>query len=583
MRRYWGLLAVAATACAGEPYDEGDVRPGVDEITQVAAPLVSADVNHFELAFHWAPVHTQAINSNQDFIRQFNFDSDFKGTNNADNQGSFSLEAGVYYAVAESTSHFFIYYGFFHPNDEDTGACDTSHENDMESMMVIVRKDGTAFGRIDGIVAAAHGHYFEYANDSRITRGPRSPHGLRPMQLAPLRSPETHQRPFTYQEPRGHGLYHCGEIGEEIDDGVFSCAFTTANLPNCNTLNFTRIRYVPSRGFAQASATPPSGQALEVQYRLIDLTAISGLFARRFNINTFSNFTAAFPTNFAGDGGNKASAPWADFRLDGAIPPNPAGFVSGFFNFGGGLTPPSTSYIRHDFADGGNVCTSFGKPFTNSPVSSACVQSVCGADSFCCTTAWDDICVNQAMACLPTGCSNCAHATSVTGTALQHSCSQCVADVCNRDPFCCTTSWDNTCVSEARICGFRYEVQQQDRGWLGPCASGDACGVTGTGQRLEAMRLYDPPGGGTICYQAHVQDGGWQPEVCSGIMAGTQGQSRRMEAVRIRLFGAPAGDRVCYTATVPGVSQGEVCDGADAGTIGQSRRIESLRVRIVKP
>jgi thermolysin len=48
----------------------------------------------------------------------------------------------------------------------------------------------------------------------------------------------------------------------------------------------------------------------------------------------------------------------------------------------------------------------------------------------------------------------CAHSECVTGGPLTSGCSQCVTTVCNSDAYCCSTSWDGQCVSEAKSwCG----------------------------------------------------------------------------------------------------------------------------------
>ncbi len=47
------------------------------------------------------------------------------------------------------------------------------------------------------------------------------------------------------------------------------------------------------------------------------------------------------------------------------------------------------------------------------------------------------------------GSSSCSHSTCVTGTALVSGCNSCATTVCASDSYCCTTSWDSTCVSEA--------------------------------------------------------------------------------------------------------------------------------------
>ncbi len=42
----------------------------------------------------------------------------------------------------------------------------------------------------------------------------------------------------------------------------------------------------------------------------------------------------------------------------------------------------------------------------------------------------------------------CAHSLCSEGGSLQDGCNACVTDICQVDPVCCTTSWDEGCVSE---------------------------------------------------------------------------------------------------------------------------------------
>jgi hypothetical protein len=111
-------------------------------------------------------------------------------------------------------------------------------------------------------------------------------------------------------------------------------------------------------------------------------------------------------------------------------------------------------------APGRHKCTT-GTPLSGA--SDACVASVCAIDSFCCTTAWDSLCVAEvrtvcdSLTC-PEANGTCTHSLCTTGSALVNSCdsakADCVADVCAADPFCCTTAWDNFCVLEVEtVCG----------------------------------------------------------------------------------------------------------------------------------
>lgn len=131
-----------------------------------------------------------------------------------------------------------------------------------------------------------------------------------------------------------------------------------------------------------------------------------------------------------------------------------------------------------------------------------CTTQICAADPFCCETSWDGLCVNEVETicnkqcpsvcgdfvcdadedcascpgdcgvcqicgdgmCVGSECStcpddcplgcDCPHDECTTGDALDVGCSQCVADVCAADPFCCQTAWDSLCTGAVpSICG----------------------------------------------------------------------------------------------------------------------------------
>lgn len=87
----------------------------------------------------------------------------------------------------------------------------------------------------------------------------------------------------------------------------------------------------------------------------------------------------------------------------------------------------------------------------------SCTAAVCAADAFCCTTAWDSLCVTKAQQLCPS-CSggsgpSCGHSACATGGALSPLCGACEKAVCDDDPFCCDNvggSWDSLCVDAAK-------------------------------------------------------------------------------------------------------------------------------------
>jgi hypothetical protein len=94
------------------------------------------------------------------------------------------------------------------------------------------------------------------------------------------------------------------------------------------------------------------------------------------------------------------------------------------------------------------------------PSCGACVADICAADSFCCDTAWDNLCVEEArticgsFTCLESR-GQCNHTICSFGPKLTPGCDVppfpqggCVAQICTADPFCCEDHWDSICIEE---------------------------------------------------------------------------------------------------------------------------------------
>jgi hypothetical protein len=150
-------------------------------------------------------------------------------------------------------------------------------------------------------------------------------------------------------------------------------------------------------------------------------------------------------------------------------------------------------YLDHIRVIGSDSCA-HGLCFTGpalDPTCSECVATVCSFDSYCCTTFWDGICVQEAQdtcgtvcttcgngACEagedPTNCPQdcqpeCAHELCEPGEALDPTCDSCAATVCAADDFCCGTFWDRICVQEVTdLCGITCEGCAHDQ-----CAVGE--------------------------------------------------------------------------------------------------------------
>jgi hypothetical protein len=171
---------------------------------------------------------------------------------------------------------------------------------------------------------------------------------------------------------------------------------------------------------------------------------------------------------------------------------NAGGTGGGGGGGGGGCTPKCSGKACGDDGCGGScgtcgsgetcspggVCTTGGN--CDHPICStggtltascdSCAAQICAADSFCCKTSWDSVCVGEVQSicgesCTGTGTggggsgggggggSTCSHNLCMQGTKLTSTCDTCATKICTADSFCCNSKWDSQCVSEvSSIC-----------------------------------------------------------------------------------------------------------------------------------
>jgi hypothetical protein len=169
--------------------------------TLLPTPLPTPSVDLYALAYHYAPLIYQGAASDQDYITAVDFDGDWIGSNNWENQPTGDLAAYVYYSVVETETHWFLFYSFFHPRDYTPEPCEESdgcHENDLESIQLLVVKDGSPFGRLQAMETLAHGDIYLYVADPEVKAG-----------FLPVQGPVRFEgeQPIVYVETYGHGIY----------------------------------------------------------------------------------------------------------------------------------------------------------------------------------------------------------------------------------------------------------------------------------------------------------------------------------------------------------------------------------------
>ncbi len=101
---------------------------------------------------------------------------------------------------------------------------------------------------------------------------------------------------------------------------------------------------------------------------------------------------------------------------------------------------------------GGDCTVVHASPFCNDAV---CCSTVCAVDPTCCDTLWDADCAAHAVGL----CVNTCGGSLANDCCYPHAnptCNEptCCAAVCAVDGFCCATAWDSICANEARLmCG----------------------------------------------------------------------------------------------------------------------------------
>jgi hypothetical protein len=341
-----GWLLVAATLALA-------VAEGVQAQTRLGTPpkeltgLLQMGPSDLDLAFNHAPIHyqdTDSTNYRADYITRVDYDHNWKADDNWDHLNHFPLRAYAYYSVVETCTHWFIVYGLYHPRDWTDRAADQEHENDMEGLLAIVRKDGSPFGKLEGIVTVFHNDFYSYTpRGSPLTTGRETIDGVLTMHFY-----EGSWHPLTAQQAKGHGLKAWPFAGD------FQ-----------GKLNQDGIIYVPSKTIAEV---PASGNARNVKYQLLDVFAPGGLWERqlaeaglpRASAQTFAQWGKLKGNESGGCGrgitvtcvGDAANLSWTwDDKDDGEVQPgemalDPAHLVDVYFD---GLGNFSHKYLRNRY------------------------------------------------------------------------------------------------------------------------------------------------------------------------------------------------------------------------------------------
>lgn len=140
------------------------VLSGIFTWDRLSVPNLYAAPSLRQIVEHWSPVIYQSTEDRYDYITNFDFDGNWHGNDNWEHYDCYSLPGYVYYSIIESTDHYIITYGFFHPRDtgNPTYGWAFAHENDFEGCRCVVLKDGSEwgnFGWLETLLHDSRNHY----------------------------------------------------------------------------------------------------------------------------------------------------------------------------------------------------------------------------------------------------------------------------------------------------------------------------------------------------------------------------------------------------------------------------------------
>ncbi|MCG2690453.1 hypothetical protein L6279_03405, partial [Candidatus Parcubacteria bacterium] len=270
-------------------------------MTVVTVSTSALAVTPLSLSSEYGPIFHQDVDAViargvNDFIAKVDFDGDVFTNNNWDNLSNFEnvgLDAYIYYSVTETVAHWFILYGVYHPRDWDNeratnqidiaGITSAQHENDMEGVLLIVRRDESEYGTLEAVCTMAHHQWLRYPVAEGIEVKDRDSDGE-------IHFMGTH--PIVLVQAEGHGIYGAPVSYASIQRwdpstdyfGIGIQRWNEVGFPNC-----TGIIYFPAKKAQLAEAMredKPGTYCQNVGYELISFKELWDL------RNDFRTFTS---------------------------------------------------------------------------------------------------------------------------------------------------------------------------------------------------------------------------------------------------------------------------------------------------
>ncbi len=304
-----GRYKVRLTEGALSREAEIEVVAGLENTLEISFQTQKSDDKYLPLVENYSPFIAQEtwFSPKADYIVRFDYDGNWKGDDNWENLETGSSQAFVYYAVMETSTHWFLNFNFFHPRDySDVCVVGTCHENDYEGLILTVRKDGSKFGKLELMETLAHNNIYSFTNENSIQKDVHDIDGG----IAFYK--ETH--PIVFVEAGGHGIMSATHRNSLFD---------TAKMEFTQN---TGVTYKMKNGMPEK---PASGNDRNVGYALLsvenefwsrgagDMNAPNETFENYFKYQPFGNRPAASAEFIAGAfkgrtaSDNKAKPSWA--------------------------------------------------------------------------------------------------------------------------------------------------------------------------------------------------------------------------------------------------------------------------------
>ncbi len=169
----------------------------------------------------WAPVihiDTDADKPGWDLFTTVDYDNDNHAGNNGEHIDDYDKPAVAYYSYVKTDTHAYLGYHFYFPRRwDDAVAFGTDYENDMQSVLIVIRLVEGTMGELEAMFTTAFGYYYQYrAAGTDLNSG-----SFLWNNEIEMSDEGHHSRPIVYINSQSHAIYGIGWFdGFPEGDGI---------------------------------------------------------------------------------------------------------------------------------------------------------------------------------------------------------------------------------------------------------------------------------------------------------------------------------------------------------------------------